>query len=63
MQKTKHRQLTVYGPDPLEKGEDGHFRYTMADIFPRWQAMIVGQGLHVTLADRKSTRLNSSHRL
>ncbi|MCE5272418.1 hypothetical protein LLH00_14160 [bacterium] len=50
MQKTKHRQLTVYGPDPLEKGEDGHFRYTMADIFPRWQAMIVGVGLHVTLA-------------
>jgi len=34
MQKKKYRHLTVYGPDPMEKTGDGHFKYTMADIFP-----------------------------
>ncbi len=50
MQKKKYRHLTVYGPDPMEKTGDGHFKYTMADIFPSWNAVIVGAGLHVTLA-------------
>lgn len=50
MQKRNYGKLILYGPDPLERDEDGRFLHPMADIFPSWNSMIVGSGLHVSLA-------------
>lgn len=46
----KYGKITVFGPHPLERDDEGHLKYHMADIFPSYSSMIVGTGLHVSLA-------------
>src|SRR3989304_4932646 len=50
MQKREFRKLILYGPHPLERDETGRLCHPMADIFPSWNSMIVGNGLHISLA-------------
>ncbi len=50
MEKRQFGKLTLYGPHPLERNSDGHLKHPMADVFPQYNAMVVGSGLHVTLA-------------
>lgn len=50
MKVTTYDKLTLYGPHPLERNSRGELKYHMGDIFPGLSSMIVGQGLHVTLA-------------
>jgi hypothetical protein len=42
--------ITLYGPNPLEKSTGGAPGGTMADIFPSYRSIVVGTGLHVNLA-------------
>jgi len=51
MQESRFGKLTLYGPHPLERDSQGHLKNPMADIFPSFESMIVGSGLHVTLAN------------
>ena len=50
MQPQKYGKLTLYGPHPLEQDDEGHLKYHMADVFPGYWSMIVGNGLHISLA-------------
>ncbi|MFH1070785.1 MAG: hypothetical protein V1794_14305 [Candidatus Glassbacteria bacterium] len=50
MQVRKFKNLTLYGPHPLERDSEGRLKYHMADVFPDYGCLIVGRGLHVTLA-------------
>ncbi|HLA39998.1 MAG TPA: hypothetical protein VJ417_08375, partial [Candidatus Glassbacteria bacterium] len=50
MQVRKLKNLTLYGPHPLERDSEGRLKYHMGDVFPDYGCMIIGRGLHVTLA-------------
>ena len=50
MQVTSYDNLILYGPHPLERDSKGELKYHMGDVFPSLASIIVGQGLHVTLA-------------
>jgi len=50
MRMKKCGKLTLYGPHPLERDGEGRLKYHMADVFPSYSSMIVGTGLHISLA-------------
>ncbi len=50
MKVTKYHKLTLYGPHPLERNSRGELEYHMGDVFPELNSIIIGRGLHVTLA-------------
>jgi hypothetical protein len=50
MKVTKYHKLTLYGPHPLERNSRGELEYHMGDVFPERSSIIIGRGLHVTLA-------------
>ncbi len=50
MKVTKYHNLTLYGPHPLERDRGGGLKYRMGDVFPALGSIVIGRGLHVTLA-------------
>jgi hypothetical protein len=50
MEQRQFGRLKLYGPHPLDRDSDGHLRYPMSAVFPAYETMIVGSGLHVNLA-------------
>ncbi|MBN2288808.1 MAG: hypothetical protein JXQ83_05700, partial [Candidatus Glassbacteria bacterium] len=42
--------MSLYGPHPLDQDGQGNYSGTMADIFPAYRSIVVGTGLHVSLA-------------
>ena len=41
--------ITLIGPHPLTRDEDGNLKYGIADVFPIHRAVVVGPGIHATL--------------